>query len=74
MYRGLRLKYFYEEIFMSVSVEWLEQKFEEIKNMQEEIERRIDQLTQQKLMNVGAVAMINEMKKELSEETQQQSN
>lgn len=59
---------------MSVSVEWLEQKFEEIKNMQEEIERRIDQLTQQKLMNVGAVAMINEMKKELSEETQQQSN
>jgi hypothetical protein len=59
---------------MSVSVEWLEQKFEEIKNMQEEIEKRIDQLTQQKLMNVGAVAMINEMKKELSEETQQQSN
>ena len=40
----------------------------------EEIEKRIDQLTQQKLMNVGAVAMINEMKKELSEETQQQSN
>jgi hypothetical protein len=56
---------------MSVSVEWLEQKFEEIKNMQEEIEKRIDQLTQQKLMNVGAVAMINEMKKELSEDNQQ---
>lgn len=56
---------------MSVSVEWLEQKFEEIKNMQEEIEKRIDQLTQQKLMNVGAVAMINEMKKELSEDKQQ---
>lgn len=56
---------------MSVSVEWLEQKFEEIKSMQEEIEKRIDQLTQQKLMNVGAVAMINEMKKELSEDTQQ---
>jgi len=59
---------------MSVSVEWLEQKFEEIKNMQEEIEKRIDQLTQQKLMNVGAVAMINEMKKELSEDNTQQSN
>jgi len=56
---------------MSVSVEWLEQKFEEIKTMQEEIEKRIDQLTQQKLMNVGAVAMINEMKKELSEDNQQ---
>ena len=56
---------------MSVSVEWLEQKFEEIKSMQEEIEKRIDQLTQQKLMNVGAVAMINEMKKELSEDNQQ---
>lgn len=56
---------------MSVSVEWLEQKFEEIKSMQEEIEKRIDQLTQQKLMNVGAVAMINEMKKELSEDKQQ---
>jgi len=59
---------------MSVSVEWLEQKFEEIKTMQEEIEKRIDQLTQQKLMNVGAVAMINEMKKELSEDNTQQSN
>lgn len=59
---------------MSVSVEWLEQKFEEIKSMQEEIEKRIDQLTQQKLMNVGAVAMINEMKKELSEDNTQQSN
>ncbi len=56
---------------MSISVEWLEQKFEEIKSMQEEIEKRIDQLTQQKLMNVGAVAMINEMKKELSEDNQQ---
>lgn len=56
---------------MSISVEWLDQKFEEIKNMQEEIEKRIDQLTQQKLMNVGAVAMINEMKKELSEDNQQ---
>jgi len=55
---------------MEITQEWLEQKFEEIKKMQEEIDNRIEQLKQQKLMNYGAIAMINEMKKEInSEET-----
>jgi len=55
---------------MEITLEWLEQKFEEIKKMQEEIDNRIEQLKQQKLMNYGAIAMINEMKKEInSEET-----
>ena len=34
--------------------------------MQEEIDNRIEQLKQQKLMNYGAIAMINEMKKEIN--------
>ena len=32
--------------------------------MQDEIDKRIEQLSQQKLMNFGAIAMINELKKE----------
>ena len=51
---------------MEITQEWLEQKFEEIKKMQEEIDNRIEQLKQQKLMNYGAIAMINEMKKEIN--------
>jgi CII-binding regulator of phage lambda lysogenization HflD len=51
---------------MEITLEWLEQKFEEIKKMQEEIDNRIEQLKQQKLMNYGAIAMINEMKKEIN--------
>lgn len=50
---------------MEITLEWLEQKFEEIKKMQEEIDNRIEQLKQQKLMNYGAIA-INEMKKEIN--------
>ena len=53
---------------MSITIEWLDQKSEEIKKMQDEIDKRIEQLGQQKLMNFGAIAMINEMKKELDKE------
>ena len=53
---------------MKITEEWLDQKAEEIKKMQDEIDKRIEQLTQQKLMNFGAIAMISEMKKELEQE------
>ena len=53
---------------MKITEEWLDQKAEEIKKMQDEIDRRIEQLSQQKLMNFGAIAMINEMKKEMDKE------
>ena len=49
---------------MEITVDWLDNKFEEIKKMQDEIDNRIEQLKQQKLMNYGAIAMINELKKE----------
>ena len=52
---------------MKITEEWLDQKAEEIKKMQDEIDRRIEQLSQQKLMNFGAIAMINEMKKEFTQ-------
>lgn len=52
---------------MEITVDWLDDKFEEIKKMQDEIDRRIEQLSQQKLMNFGAIAMINEMKKEFTQ-------
>lgn len=53
---------------MTITNEWLNEKYEEIKKMQDEIDKRIEQLSQQKLMNFGAIAMINEMKKELEQE------
>lgn len=53
---------------MELTNEWLDAKTNEIKKMQEEIDKRIEQLTQQKLMNFGAIAMINEMKKEMDKE------
>lgn len=55
---------------MEITNEWLNEKAEDIKKMQDEIDKRIEQLTQQKLMNFGAMAMLNEMKKELSDDTQ----
>ena len=58
---------------MKITEEWLDQKAEEIKKMQDEIDKRIEQLTQQKLMNFGAIAMINEMKKELENEEETDS-
>lgn len=53
---------------MEFTHEWLDGKTNEIKKMQEEIDKRIEQLTQQKIMNFGAIAMINEMKKEMDKE------
>ena len=53
---------------MELTNEWLDAKTNEIKKMQDEIDKRIEQLTQQKLMNFGAIAMINEMKKEMDKE------
>ena len=53
---------------MELTNEWLDAKTNEIKKMQDEIDRRIEQLSQQKLMNFGAIAMINEMKKEMDKE------
>jgi len=58
---------------MKITEEWLDQKAEEIKKMRDEIDKRIEQLTQQKLMNFGAIAMINEMKKELENEEETNS-
>jgi len=52
---------------MELTNEWLDAKTNEIKKMQDEIDKRREQLTQQKLMNFGAIAMINEMKKEITE-------
>jgi len=58
---------------MELTNEWLDAKTNEIKKMQDEIDKRIEQLTQQKLMNFGAIAMINEMKKELENEEETNS-
>jgi len=58
---------------MELTNEWLDAKTNEIKKMQDEIDKRIEQLTQQKLMNFGAIAMINEMKKELENEEETDS-
>lgn len=49
---------------MQITNTWLDEKAEEIKKMQDEIDKRIEQLSQQKIMNFGAIAMINELKKE----------
>ena len=57
---------------------WLEEQHSSLKDTNEEIERRIDtyskeieKLKQQQLMNVGAVAMLNEVKKVTAPETEQ---
>lgn len=49
---------------MQITNTWLDEKAEEIKKMQDEIDTRIEQLKNQKLLNYGAIAMINELKKE----------
>ena len=38
-------------MYMQITIEWLNEKTEEIKKMQEEIEKRLEQLKQQQLMN-----------------------
>ena len=53
---------------MIVTIEWLDEKFGTIKKMQEEIDERIEQLKKQQLINYGAIAMINEMRKEVENE------
>ena len=59
---------------MIVTIEWLDEKFETIKKMQEEIDERIGQLKRQQLINYGAIAMINEMKKEVESEKDVEEN
>ena len=40
---------------MQFDEQWLENKVTEIQGMQTEIEKRIEQLKQQQLMNLGAI-------------------
>lgn len=44
------------------SKEWIDSKITEIKNMQIEIEKRLEQLKQQQLMNLGAITMLNQIR------------
>tara|TARA_B100001094_G_C18063253_1_gene736153 strand:- start:679 stop:867 length:189 start_codon:yes stop_codon:yes gene_type:complete len=59
---------------MIVTIEWLDEKFGTIKKMQEEIDERIEQLKKQQLINYGAIAMINEMRKEVENEKDVEGN
>lgn len=49
--------------------EWLDNKIEEIKGMQLEIEKRLEQLKQQQLMNLGAITMLNQIKNGVEQAT-----
>jgi hypothetical protein len=49
--------------------EWLDNKIEEIKGMQLEIEKRLEQLRQQQLMNLGAITMLNQIKNGVEQPT-----
>ena len=53
---------------MTFDDQWLEKKIEEIKGMQSEIEKRLEQLKQQQLMNLGAITILNGMRQELTKE------
>ena len=44
------------------SKEWIDNKITEIKGMQVEIEKRLEQLKQQQLMNLGAITMLNQIR------------
>lgn len=44
------------------SKEWIDSKITEIKGMQIEIEKRLEQLKQQQLMNLGAITMLNQIR------------
>lgn len=48
--------------------EWLDSKIEEIKGMQLEIEKRLEQLKQQQLMNLGAITMLNQIRNGVPEQ------
>jgi hypothetical protein len=54
--------------------EWLDNKIEEIKGMQIEIEKRLEQLKQQQLMNLGAITMLNQIKNGVVEQTATKKN
>ena len=56
------------EMTMMFDDQWLEKKIEEIKGMQAEIEKRLEQLKQQQLMNLGAITILNGMRQELTKE------
>tara|TARA_X000000950_G_C13537627_1_gene506292 strand:- start:391 stop:582 length:192 start_codon:yes stop_codon:yes gene_type:complete len=56
------------EMIMQFDDQWLEKKVEEIQGMQTEIEKRIEQLKQQQLMNLGAITILNGMRNELTKD------
>ena len=56
------------EMTMTFDDQWLEKKVEEIQGMQTEIEKRIEQLKQQQLMNLGAITILNGMRNELTKD------
>lgn len=53
---------------MQFDDQWLENKVTEIQGMQTEIEKRIEQLKQQQLMNLGAITILNGMRNELTKD------
>ena len=55
-------------MIMTFDDQWLEKKVEEIQGMQTEIEKRIEQLKQQQLMNLGAITILNGMRNELTKD------
>lgn len=56
------------EMIMQFDEQWLENKVTEIQGMQTEIEKRIEQLKQQQLMNLGAITILNGMRNELTKD------
>ncbi len=55
---------------MQFDEQWLENKVAEIQGMQTEIEKRIEQLKQQQLMNLGAITILNGMKNEITKDAE----
>ena len=55
-------------MIMQFDDQWLENKVTEIQGMQTEIEKRIEQLKQQQLMNLGAITILNGMRNELTKD------
>lgn len=54
--------------------EWLDSKIDEIKGMQLEIEKRLEQLKQQQLMNLGAITMLNQIRNGVPEQVTTKKN
>lgn len=53
---------------MAVTVESLKRRNDEIIAMNNEIDKKLEQFTQQKLLNMGAIAMNNELIESLQKE------